>query len=63
MAEIWLTAEEIKKREERLEYLKGPRRLEIAELLKKNKSLLPETDEDDEGEVDFDGADEVDFFD
>ncbi|MBQ6426334.1 MAG: transcription elongation factor GreA [Clostridia bacterium] len=34
MAEIWLTAEEIKKREERLEYLKGPRRLEIAELLK-----------------------------
>ena len=37
--------------------------VEIAELLKKNKSLLPETDEDDEGEVDFDGADEVDFFD
>ena len=34
MAEIWLTAEEIKKREERLEYLKGPRRLEIAEMLK-----------------------------
>ena len=33
MAEIWLTAEEIKKREERLEYLKGPRRLEIAEML------------------------------
>jgi len=34
MAEIWLTSEEIKKREERLEYLKGPRRLEIAEMLK-----------------------------
>jgi transcription elongation factor GreA len=34
MAEIWLTPEEIKKREERLEYLKGPRRLEIAEQLK-----------------------------
>ena len=34
MAEIWLTADEIKKREERLEYLKGPRRLEIAEMLK-----------------------------
>ena len=34
MAEIWLTSEEIKKREERLEYLKGPRRLEIAEQLK-----------------------------
>ena len=34
MAEIWLTSEEIAKREERLEYLKGPRRLEIAEMLK-----------------------------
>ena len=34
MTEIWLTSEEIKKREERLEYLKGPRRLEIAEMLK-----------------------------
>lgn len=34
MADIWLTPEEIKKREERLEYLKGPRRLEIAEQLK-----------------------------
>ena len=34
MAEIWLTPEEIKKREERLECLKGPRRLEIAEQLK-----------------------------
>ena len=34
MAEVWLTAEEIKKREERLEYLKGQRRLEIAEMLK-----------------------------
>lgn len=34
MAEIWLTSEEIKKREERLETLKGPRRLEIAEQLK-----------------------------
>ena len=37
---------------------------EIAELLKKNKSLLPEPDEDSEGEeVDFDGENEVDFFD
>ncbi len=34
MADIWLTPEEIAKREERLEYLKGPRRLEIAEALK-----------------------------
>ena len=34
MADIWLTPEEIKKREERLDYLKGPRRLEIAEALK-----------------------------
>ena len=34
MADIWLTPEEIKKREERLEYPKGPRRLEIAEQLK-----------------------------
>ena len=34
MAEIWLTEEEIKKREEQLEYLKGARRLEIAEMLK-----------------------------
>ncbi len=34
MAEIWLTPEEIKKREERLEYLKSTRRLEIAEALK-----------------------------
>lgn len=34
MAEIWLTEEEIKKREEKLEYLKGARRLEIAEMLK-----------------------------
>lgn len=34
MAEIWLTPEEIKKREERLEYLKTARRLEIAEALK-----------------------------
>jgi len=34
MAEIWLTPEEIKKREERLEYLKTARRLEIAEQLK-----------------------------
>lgn len=34
MADIWLTPEEIKKREERLEHLKGPRRLEIAEQLK-----------------------------
>ena len=36
----------------------------IAELLKKNKSLLPETDEETEGEeVEFDGENEVDFFD
>ena len=34
MAEIWLSPEEIKKREERLEYLKTTRRLEIAEQLK-----------------------------
>jgi len=34
MAEIWLTPEEIKKREERLEHLKTARRLEIAEQLK-----------------------------
>lgn len=34
MADIWLTPEEIKKREERLEYLKSERRLEIAEMLK-----------------------------
>ena len=34
MADIWLTQEEIKKREDRLEFLKGPRRLEIAEALK-----------------------------
>ncbi len=34
MAEIWLTPEEIKKREERLEYFKTTRRLEIAEQLK-----------------------------
>lgn len=34
MAEIWLTPEEITKREERLEYLKTTRRLEIAEALK-----------------------------
>ena len=34
MAEIWLTPEEIHKREERLEFLKTTRRLEIAEQLK-----------------------------
>ncbi len=34
MAETWLTPEEIKKREERLEFLKTTRRLEIAEQLK-----------------------------
>ena len=34
MAEIWLTREEIKKREERLEHLKTTRQLEIAEALK-----------------------------
>ena len=37
---------------------------EIAELLKKNQSLLPEQDEYDAGEeVDFDGEDEIDFLD
>ena len=47
MAEIWLTSEEIKKREERLEYLKGPRRLEIAEQLKIARAFgdLPENAE------------------
>lgn len=36
----------------------------IAGLLKKNQSLLPEPEEDAEGEeVDFDGEDEIDFFD
>jgi len=34
MLEIWLTKEEIQKREEQLEILKGERRLEIAEMLK-----------------------------
>ena len=34
MAEIWLTSDELKKRQERLEWLKGDRRLEIAEMLK-----------------------------
>lgn len=34
MADIWLTPEEILKREERLEFLKTARRLEIAEALK-----------------------------
>ena len=34
MADIWLTPEEIAKREERLEFLKTTRRLEIAEQLK-----------------------------
>ena len=34
MAETWLTPEEIAKREERLEFLKTTRRLEIAEQLK-----------------------------
>ncbi len=34
MADVWLTQEEYNKREERLEYLKGDRRLEIAEMLK-----------------------------
>lgn len=34
MAEIWLTPEEVRKREERLDYLKTARRLEIAEALK-----------------------------
>ena len=34
MAEIWLTQEEFDKRREHLEYLKGTRTLEIAEMLK-----------------------------
>ncbi|MDD3400004.1 MAG: transcription elongation factor GreA [Eubacteriales bacterium] len=34
MADIWLTQEEIDKREARLDYLKTTRRLEIAEMLK-----------------------------
>ncbi len=34
MADIWLTKEEIDKREARLDYLKTTRRLEIAEMLK-----------------------------
>ena len=34
MAEIWLTQEEFEKRKEHLEYLKGARTLEIAEMLK-----------------------------
>ena len=34
MAEIWLTEQEVEKRRQRLEYLKGERRLEIAEMLK-----------------------------
>ena len=34
MADIWLTPEEITKREDRLEYLKTAKRLEIAEQLK-----------------------------
>ena len=38
--------------------------VEISELLKKNQSLLPEPEENDEGEeVDFDGEDEIDFLD
>ena len=34
MAEIWLTEREVEKRRQKLDYLKGERRLEIAELLK-----------------------------
>ncbi len=34
MAEIWLTEQEVEKRRKRLEYLKGERQLEIAEMLK-----------------------------
>ncbi len=34
MAEIWLTQEEFEKRKEHLEYLKGARTLEIADMLK-----------------------------
>ncbi len=34
MADIWLTEREVEKRRQKLEYLKGERRLEIAEMLK-----------------------------
>ena len=34
MAEIWLTEQEVEKRRQKLDYLKGERRLEIAEMLK-----------------------------
>ena len=34
MAEIWLTEREVEKRRQKLDYLKGERRLEIAEMLK-----------------------------
>ena len=34
MAEIWLTERDVEKRRQRLDYLKGERRLEIAEMLK-----------------------------
>ncbi len=34
MAEIWLTEREAEKRRQKLDYLKGERRLEIAEMLK-----------------------------
>ena len=34
MAEIWLTEREVEKRRQKLDYLKGERRLEIAEILK-----------------------------
>ena len=37
MAEIWLTEREVEKRRQKLDYLKGERRLEIAEMLKKNE--------------------------
>ena len=34
MADIWLTEREVEKRRQKLDYLKGERRLEIAEMLK-----------------------------
>ena len=34
MAEIWLTEREVERRRQKLDYLKGERRLEIAEMLK-----------------------------
>ena len=39
MADIWLTKDEVKKREDRLEFLKTSRRTEIAEALKVARSF------------------------